>query len=173
MVVKQPFSTDGKLNFFSIATFMTDYENNADAVNITIPVQVLYDLGGGFSLTGGGRINNVVGFSPLTGFQHNYASREILAISSFTYFLNSESDLQLFGLYEFKPGLGSSWSFYSRLQFLYSHNPKEGLHNRSYFYARAGLKKGKLAFGLGMNLDRFGPFKSLNENYGPFVRWDL
>lgn len=172
-VIKKSFKPESKFAFFSIATFMSGYENEPESISIAIPVQIQYELGSGFSAFSGGRINNVVGFSPLVGLQHNIASRELLMISSVNYFVNEDHDLQLFGLYEYKPALANSSQFYTRMQFLYNHNPNEGQHNRSYLYFRLGIKNGKLAYGIGANLDRFGPFKDFIENYGLFMRWDL
>ena len=58
-------------------------------------------------------------------------------------------------------------------QLLYNTSLKEGNHNRSYVYLRAGLKRQSLIFGLGANLDQFGPHKHFEDNYGVFIGYEL
>lgn len=172
MVVKKKFSPESKFGFFSVATYTVAWDDFSD-VNITLPAQVNYSLGKGFALMAGGRINNVVGFDPMAGFQHNYASRQILAVTVASLFLNENSDCEIFGLYEYKPPLSEKWSLYTRLQLLYVYGLDDHQHGRSYLYLRAGVKRGPLAFGLGTNLDQYGPDKVFKDNYGVFVKWDL
>jgi len=172
MVVNKQFAPESRLGFFSVATFSAKY-NDLTNVEITIPAHLYYTFWKGLSVTGGGSVNSVVGFSPYTGFQHIFASRQILAVTVASLYLNTENDFEIFGLYEYKPPINEKWSFYSRLQFIYNTSLKEGNHNRSYLYLRAGVKRESIMFGLGANLDQYGPFKTFEDNYGLFVRYNL
>jgi len=172
MVVKKKFAPESRFGFFSVATYTVPWDDFS-RVDITLPVLFTYNLGKGFALTAGGRINNVIGFNPLAGLQHTYASKQILTVTVASLFLNEYSDGEIFGLYEYKPPLNEKWSIYSRLQFLYVHGLEDNQHGRSYLYLRAGVKRNALAFGVGTNLDRYGPDKIFKENYGVFVKWDL
>ena len=96
-----------------------------------------------------------------------------MAVTVLSYFLNGDSDLKLFGLYEYKPPINEKWSAYSRLQFIYNQNLSEGLHNKSYLYLRAGVKRNAMIIGLAANLDQSGPMRVFDENYGVFVRWEF
>ena len=160
------------MGIFTIATYSADYADLSD-VNITMPMHLFYKVWKGFSVTGGSSVNSVIGFSPYAGLQHNYVSRKFLAVTVPSLSLDGESDFKIFGLYEYKPPLNEIWSFYSRLQFIYNTSLKEESHNRSYLYLRAGVKWKSLAFGLGANLDRYGPHKEFQDNYGLFIRYDL
>lgn len=173
MEVIKKFSEQSRFGLLSIATFAADYRNDMRENSLTIPVQVNYTFKKGFGVMAGVENNDAVGFSPILGPQHVYASRTFLAVTVASYFLNGNNDLGLFGLYEYRPPIGKGWSLYSRLQFIYNQNLSEGQHNRSFVYLRGGVKKDQLIFGLGANLDQYGPEKSVGENYGLFVRWEF
>lgn len=172
MVVAKQFAPESRLGFFTVATFSAEYNDLSD-VDITIPAHLFYTFWKGFSVIGGGSANSVAGFAPYTGFQHTFASRQILAVTEASFYLNSENDFKIFGIYEFKPPINEKWSFYTRLQFIYNTSLKEGTHNRSFLYLRAGVQRESIMFGLGANLDQYGPFKSFEDNYGVFVRYNL
>jgi len=172
MVVVKNFSPESKFGFFSVATFKVPWEDLSQ-VDITLPVQVNYTFWKGFGAVAGGRINNIIGFDPMVGLQHKYASKKVLAVTVASFFLNENNDAELFGLYEYKPPINEKWSFYSRLQFIYVYGLGDNQHGRSYLYLRAGVKRNALAFGLGTNLDRYGENKIFKDNYGVFVKWDF
>jgi len=171
--VKKAFSPGSRFGFFSLATYTTDYKNKLSANRMLIEAQFSYTIKGGFGVMTGTDMNAVTGFSVIVGPQHTFASRKILAVTIASFFLNEKRDVKLFGLYEYKPSIGRRWILYNRLQFIYNHSMKEGIHNRSYLYLRSGLKIDALVFGLGANLDQFGPKKIFEDNYGVFVRWEF
>lgn len=171
MVVKKKFSPESKFGFLSVSSFSADYSNTMEDLDIAVPVLVNYNVYKGFSVVGGLTLNNKVGFSPVVGAQHSYASKDWVAVTIATYFLNAKRNVELFGIYEFKPSINSKLGLYTRLQFLYVHGTRENLHARSFLQLRAGLKMKALNFGLGTNLDQYGPEKDLKPNYGVFVGW--
>jgi hypothetical protein len=172
-VVKRKFAPNSSFSYFSLGSYTAAYTNELSDNNLILINQVSYNIGKGFGIMAGGEINSKVGFSPIFGPQHNYTSENFLAVTILSIFVNSDKDLKLFGLYEYKPKINTKLSFYSRLQFVYNQNLNEGLHNRSYVYLRAGLKIADVIFGLAANLDQFGPAKAFKENYGLFVRYEL
>ncbi|WP_291784290.1 hypothetical protein [Cecembia sp.] len=171
MVVKKKFTPDSKFGFLSVATFSTGYNNELSALELVIPVLINYNFYKDFSIVAGTTINNIVGFAPLAGIQHSFANKEWVAVSIASLFLNSSKSIELFGIYEYKPKINSKLDLYSRLQYLYVQNTAERFHARSYLQLRAGLKKGALNFGLGGNLDQYGPERIFKPNYGVFVGW--
>jgi hypothetical protein len=60
-----------------------------------------------------------------------------------------------------------------QVQFIYNTSLGEGMHNRSFLYLHAGVKHNALSFGPGANLDRYGPNKTFEPIYGPFIGWEL
>jgi hypothetical protein len=174
-ILKRNFTPTSKFSFLAISVFSENYDQEEELGNsIVLPFQVNYALGKkGFAVALGGEANSIAGFSTTVGLEHAFANRKILAITLLNYFLNEEHDIKLFGLYEYRPALNETWSFYSRLQFMYNHSSSENLHNRSFLYTRAGLKKGPLSFGLGANWDRYGPQRTTKTNFGLFTKWDF
>jgi hypothetical protein len=173
LVVKKPFTPTSKFSFFTVASYTADYKNELSENNIVIPVQLSYDLGKGFGIMGGTIINSNSGFSGMVGPQFNYSSKEFLAITVLSLFLNEDNDFRLFGLYEYKPAFNENWGLYTRVQFVVNQSLKLGINNQRYLYLRAGLKNKQLIFGIAANLEQSGPLLEMGENYGLFLRWEF
>ena len=171
IIVKRDFTPTSKFSFFGLTTYTASYDNEQDDNHLVIVNQISYSVGNGFGVMAGMDMNSKVGFSPVIGPEHAYVSRKFLAVTIVSYFLNGNHDISLFGLYEYKPPINDHLSVYTRLQILYNQNLGEGEHNRSFVYLRAGLKRNRFSFGLGANLDQFGPIKIFKDNYGGFLGW--
>ncbi len=171
MVVKKKFTPESKFGFLSVATFTSNYSNDLNDMDLVMPVLVSYNFYKDFGLVAGTTINNKVGFSPLAGLQHSFANREWVAVSIASFFLNSSQNIELFGIYEYKPQLTESLNLYTRFQYMYVHGIASNTHARSFLQLRAGLKKNAFSFGLGANLDQYGPEKLFKTNYGLFIGW--
>jgi len=171
IVVKKKFAPESKFGFLSVSTFAASYDNEKEELDMAIPLLINYNFYKGFGLVGGISLNNSVGFSPLLGAQHSFSNKEWVAVTVASFFLHSKRNVELFGIYEYKPSLSPKTNLYTRVQFLYIHSTRENLHARSFLQLRAGLKKNALNFGLGANLDQYGPEKSFKPNYGVFVGW--
>jgi len=172
-VVKRKFEPQSKFAYFSLGAYTADYDNELSENSLVMINQISYDIGKGFGIMTGAEINSEAGFSAVVGPQHNFSSENFLAVTILSFFINTDNDVRLFGLYEFKPKIGNKLRLYNRVQFIYNQNLREGLHNRSYLYLRTGLKINSLIFGLAANLDQFGPARVFKENYGLFVRYEL
>ena len=173
LVLNRDFSPNSKFSLFSLTTYTSVYNNEEEENDLAIINQITYKLGKGFGLMGGVNMNSAVGLTPVIGPKHVYVSSKFLAVSIFSYSVDGKHDMSLFGLYEFTPSINEKMALYTRLQFLYDYNISESHHNRSFMYLRIGLKRNKLNFGLGANLDQFGPYKDFIENYGAFVGWNF
>ncbi len=175
LIVKKKFAPESKFDLLVISVFSENWDkNDAMGNSVVIPFQFNYNIGKkGFAIAAGGEGNSVVGFSPLVGVEHSFANRKVLAITVLNYLINENQDLKLFGLYEYKPPINETWSWYSRIQFVYNHSFAENSHNRSFLYLRAGVKKGPLGFGIGANWDQYGPNRITKDNFGVFTRWEF
>jgi hypothetical protein len=171
LVVKRSFFPESKFGFLSISSFATGYNNDLEDVDMAIPVLTTYSITKGFGLVGGITINNKTGYTPLLGAQHSFVNKEWVAVTIASVFLNTSKNLELFGIYEYKPSITPKLNLYNRIQFLYIHNPMENSHARSFLQLRTGLKIQALNFGLGANLDQYGPAKTFKPNYGIFAGW--
>lgn len=171
MVVKKKFTPQSKFGFLSVATFSSSYDNQMDDLDLVMPVLINYNFYKGFGLVAGTTVNNVVGLSPVVGVQHSVANREWVAVTIASLFVNSSKNAELFGIYEYKPAVSPKTNLYTRLQFMYVHGTLQNHHARSFLQLRTGLKINDLIFGLGANLDQYGPSKTFKPNYGLFVGW--
>ncbi len=172
MVMKKHFTPESKFGLFTVTQFFTTYENNSDNNQLNVPVQIDYDFLKTFSIFGGVRVNSDVGITPIFGPKHTYGSQKWLTITQVAYY-TSDKDLQMLGIYEYKPPVNEKLSLYFRIQAMYIRSLDTSAHGRSYLYARIGLKSGRWYYGLGANLDRFGPTKRTVENFGPTLRYDF
>lgn len=173
MVMKRPLIPKKRLEIFALATYSATYDRQVDDNRLIAITQLSYQLGKGFGAMVGTDINSFSGFSPVVGPRHSFATKDILAVTVLSYFVNGVSDLKLFGMYEYKPKINERWTFYSRAQFIYNYGIEASEHNVSYIYLRAGLKRNAFIFGLGTNLDWAGPSKAFSQNHGAFVRWEF
>ncbi len=171
LVLNRDFSDNSKFSLFSVATFTSVYNKEEKENDLAIINQISYDLGKGFGVMGGVNVNSAVGLTPVIGPRHVYVSPKFLAVSIFSYSVDGKHDMGLFGIYEFTPPVHEKVFLYTRLQVLFNHSIGESHHNRSFMYLRIGLKRSKLNFGFGANLDQYGPDKDFIDSYGAFVGW--
>jgi hypothetical protein len=171
IVVKKKFSPESRFGFLTVSTFSTNYDNESKDLDLVMPVLINFNIYKGFGLVGGTTINNRVGFSPLVGGQHSFANKDWVSVTIASFFLNASRNVELFGIYEYKPKISPAINLYTRLQLMYIHNTAQNHHARSFLQLRAGLKRDALNFGLGANLDQYGPEKDFKPNYGVFVGW--
>jgi len=173
MVLNKSFSQKSKFGFLSVSTFAVDYKNDKAENDYMTPAFLSYKLGGGFGLTSGVAVNSNWGFRPFTGLQYVFANRKILALIVPGFYLKESHNFETLALIEFKPKFNNEWALYSRLQVLVSQNMEYDNHDRSYVYGRLGVSYKSVGFGLGTNLDWYGPAKISKENYGIFVRYEF
>jgi hypothetical protein len=171
MVVKKKFTPESRFGFLSVSSIAASYDNDKEDLDFATPVLVNYNIYKGFGIVGGLSINNAVGFAPLLGAQHSFANKEWVAVTIVSAFLHSKRNVEYFGIYEYKPALTEKTNLYTRVQMLYIHGTRDNLHARSFLQLRAGLKKDAFNFGVGGNLDQYGPEKTFKPNYGVFVGW--
>ncbi|MCC5937935.1 MAG: hypothetical protein JJU34_11705 [Lunatimonas sp.] len=171
MVVNKKFTPTSRFGLLSVSSFSAKYTNESVDLDMVAPVLLNYSLKKGIALVGGSTVNNEIGFSPVVGAQHSFANKDWLAVSILTFFLNKSQNAELFGIYEYKPSLTPEIGLYTRLQFMYVHGIANGDHARSFLQLRTGVKRQALTFGLGANLDQYGPSRQFKPNYGLFVGW--
>lgn len=171
MVVKRKFTSESKFGFLSVSTLSTSYDNDLEDLDMAIPVLISYNIYKGLGVVGGATVNNRVGNSPLLGAQHSFSNKKWVSVTIASLFLNSTRNIELFGIYEYKPSITPRVNLYTRMQFLYIHNTSGNFHARSFLQLRTGFKMNALNFGLGANLDQYGPEKTFKPNYGAFIGW--
>ena len=102
VMVNKSFTPESRFGFFSVASYSTPYDDFSE-VSISMPMHIYYIFWKRFSVIGGASVSSGSGFSPTTGFSHNYVSQKFLTITKASFNLNSSNDFILFGIYEYKP----------------------------------------------------------------------
>ena len=169
-IINKKMKSVPRLGFFGVTNLVAEWDDRyvEDLMtqgNLTFQIVKGLDLMGGFHLT------NANGFCPTLGLIYTFSK------PNFTMVLNPRFDVlkngvfETFGMLEFRPKINEKFKFYGRLQGVYGEylvSPKT-LHARSYFVARAGLTYSEFNFGLGTNLDWYGPAKKNINSFGAFL----
>lgn len=161
-----------KLGFFSVTSLISDWETT-DLTDFMNQSAITYSLLSNFKILGGYHYTENTGFRPSAGFQYSFASEDWLVILYPRVDLSTNSNQENYVAINYTPKINDKFNLYTRLQGLYTFQLKNGKHQRSYVLARVGLTSGDYTFGIGGNLDYFGPNSDKVENIGIFGAVDL
>lgn len=170
MIMNRPIDKRRKFSFFNVTVGAADYQNTPAETDMVINNALLYNLGGHFNASVGLQWNYKVGLVPSIGIQYSKAGPDYLIVIFPSYNLMPNAGLETVAITEIKPKLSEKTRLYTRLQGLYVQNIKSGAHARSGFSLRAGVSIGKCSFGIGTNLDYYGPMKNEKINTGVFTQ---
>ncbi len=170
LLINKAFAPQSRLGFFSVSTFAADYRNKPSGNEYLSPVQLTYRLVKGLTVNAGATVNSEWGFRPSAGLQYTFTSPTLLALLAPGFLLAETHNFETLALLEYRPVLCEKVRFYSRLQGFYSLNRQTDAHDRSYANFRLGISQRTVSYGLGANLDRYGPLKLYKGNFGVFVR---
>lgn len=173
MIVAKKFAPESRYGFFSVNNFFGDYSRANPQNELLSQAFATADIAYGISLLGGVSINNFTGWGPTAGLQYLFVNKNLLAIILPRYELGQEAHVEVFGLLEYRPRLTETWGIYSRVQAMYNQNVSTSAHDRSFVWLRAGVSYKNLQFGLGANLDYFGPEIKNQYSVGGFIRTEL
>lgn len=115
-------------------------------------------------------MNHKTGLRKIVGFQYTYANPTWLVVSVPSYDLTDEHNAELMNLVEYKPKISKKLGLYNRIQTLYVHITKLNQHERSSIFTRLGLSRNNFQFGVGFNVDWYGPHKVSGLNPCVFGR---
>jgi hypothetical protein len=166
-VVIKPFTVNSKFSILSFVETVNSYDNkeaqNFDLDNIT---QVNYDLYRGFGPSLGLTTNNLQVFAPNAGLNYILLRPILMFLVNPTVALTTGHDLSCIAILEYRPPIKKKLSLYTRLQAYYSYNLDNHYHERSFLTARLGLSYDRFTYGIGANIDRYGPTIIQKKNYG-------
>lgn len=157
-----------QLGFFSVTDFNSDWGNDqlGDLMimgKATVDLYKGLKVGAGFQITPGG-------IRPSAALIYTYANPDWLIIAMPRADLSANANLEGLGIVEYKPALSDKLRLYTRLQGTYVHAAAADLHTRSYIRSRAGLTYKEFTFGLGANVEYYGPTKHKETNIGGFLQ---
>lgn len=157
-----------QIGFFSVTDFNSDWGNDqlSDLMIIGKATVDLYKglkFGAGFQSTPGG-------IRPSAALIYTYADPDWLIIAMPRADLSANANLEGLGIVEYKPALSDKWRLYTRLQGTYVHAAAADLHTRSYIRSRVGLTYKEFTFGVGANVEYYGPTRHKETNIGGFLQ---
>lgn len=169
MIIDKKIKSLPQVGFFSVTDLNTDWgERNLN--DVMTQANLTLDLVKGLRLNAGFHYTPVTGIRPSAGLIYSFVNEKWLIIASPRIDLQQNPNIEGIVLAEFKPKINENWSIYTRVQGLYSHMTEISDHRRSYIRARAGLSYKEIAFGVGANIEYYGPLKHNENNIGVFTK---
>ena len=172
MIIDKKFQSIPRLGFFSVTNLVGEWDNNRIEDYMT-QANLTFEFAKGFKLTGGFHVTPVTGIRPTAGVMYTYANPDWLVVVNSRTDLSQDINVEGLVLVEYKPKINDTWRFYSRVQGLYEYNTVIEKHYRSYVVARAGVSIKEFTFGVGANIDYYGPAKHNENNVGGFLSFQL
>ncbi|MGG9963187.1 hypothetical protein [Ferruginibacter sp. SUN106] len=177
LIVSKQFSPKSRFGFFNVTNFTGDYKTTNQTSDFFSQSLLTAEIWKGISLTAGlsaiGSSNTSTTVRPTAGLQYLFANRDFVVVILPRFDLTQTYNFETFAVFEYKPMLSKNWGIYSRLQGLYNYNTKLKFHEISSIYLRVGLSYKNVQFGLGSNLDFYGPDYNSTSNFGLFIKTDL
>lgn len=167
-IIDKKFTSAPKFGFFSVTNLVGEWDTNKVDDYMT-QASLTYDLFKGVKFTGGFHTSSATGIRPTVGVMYNYGSPDWLIVVYPRVDLSKDSNVEGLVLAEYKPKINDNWRFYSRIQGLYAYTMNIEKHSRSYIQARAGLSYKEFTFGIGTNIDYYGPTKHNENSFGGFL----
>ncbi|ASZ11830.1 hypothetical protein KTO58_15735 [Chitinophaga pendula] len=161
----------GRFGWMHIANVLRVYDTKVYGNELMNQGYVTYGMSRSFTLLLGAHYTNV------TDLRGSVAVQFAQQRGDWFYVLMPRADVmlngswELFTLVEYRPSVGARAKLYTRLQTMTNAGPYH--HNRGYQYLRVGVDLKGVQFGIGMNLDEYGPSATIQPNAGLFLRKEL
>lgn len=172
MLVSKKTQSFPRLGFFSATSLTTDWDTDALA-DFMHQGALTFELTRGLDLMGGYHYVSVAGIHGSAGLMGTIAAKNALIVLVPRFDLSKNHSIEGFISAEYMPEINRNIKLYTRFQGLYNVLTKNGDHQRSYAWFRAGITVDDFTFGAGVNLDYYGPFKTNINNTGLFVAVNL
>ncbi len=173
--VGKTFPGSERLGWLNIASVLVRYDRRTDEQTtdrrdeIMNQTYLVYRPWKNLAVLGGGFYTDATRFRLSAALHWTFSHKTFNALLAPRADLVKKGSLELFGLFEYKPGLGPGpWYGYTRLQFMTNHG-RMG-HSRSYEQFRIGAGIHDTQFGVGMTLDQYGRDPASQFNAGVFIR---
>lgn len=172
MIIDKKFKSIPKLGVFSVTSLVGEWDD--DKINDYMTQSSLtYEIVKGLKLAGGFHVTPVKGMRPIAGLIYTKANPNWLFVVNFRIDFSKDTNVEGMFLVEYKPKINDKWRFYSRAQALYEYSTVIDMQTRSYVMTRAGLSYKEITFGIGTNVDYYGPEKHNENSIGGFLSFLL
>ncbi|MCL9770204.1 hypothetical protein NAT47_07225 [Flavobacterium sp. HXWNR69] len=169
MIIDKQIKSIPQLGFFSVTDINSDWSEQNLQDHMT-QASLTYKVFNGLKVAAGFHNTPVTGIRPSASLIYTFKNNNWLIIAVPRVDLSKDANLEGLALIEYKPKINDKWNLYTRLQGVYTHTMSLDLHARSYFRARLGLSYKEFAFGVGSNVEYYGPLKHNENNVGGFVQ---
>lgn len=166
------FQSIPKLGFFAVANVFKEWDES-DITDLMNQAALTYEFAPGFNLALGYQYTPFTSIRASASVSYVYASDQWLVVLAPRIDLSKDATYEMYTNVIYHPRLNENLNLYTRLSAMYNMTVKGGEHQRSYAWLRAGLEYKEFAFGLGANIDFFGPEKENINNFGVFIGIDL
>ncbi len=160
------------IGFYNISSITTDWETST-LIDLMLQGGITYRLMNGINVFGGYHYVPVNGVHGSAGLQFTWAMNDLFVAITPRFDLYKNHAAELFLMTTYTPNIKNDLNFYSRFQGLYAALTKDGSHERSYAWFRVGMSYKDITFGLGANLDYYGPMETNINNFGVFTAFNL
>lgn len=172
MIIDKKFNSIPKLGVFSVTSLVGEWDD--DKINDYMTQSSLtYEIVKGLKLAGGFHVTPVKGMRPIAGLIYTKANPNWLFVVNSRIDFSKDTNVEGMFLVEYKPKINDKWRFYSRAQALYEYSTVIDMQTRSYVMTRAGLSYKEITFGIGTNVDYYGPEKHNENSIGGFLSFLL
>lgn len=168
MIIDKKIKSVPKLGFFSVTSLVGEW--GEDKVNdYMTQASLTYEIVKGLKFATGFHVTPVKGMRPIAGLIYSKATPDWLVVANSRIDFSRDTNIEGMFLVEYKPKISNNWRLYSRIQALYEYSSIIHMQTRSYLMARAGVSYKEITFGLGTNIDYYGPEKFNENSYGIFI----
>lgn len=172
MIIDKKINSIPKLGFFSVTSLVGEWDN--DQINdYMTQASLTYEIVKGLKVAGGFHVTPVKGMRPIAGLIYSKANPTWLFVANSRIDFSKDTNIEGMFLVEYKPKINDNWRFYSRIQALYEYSTVIDMQTRSYVMGRAGLSYKEITFGVGTNIDYYGPEKHNENSIGGFLSFLL
>lgn len=168
--IARKFTEKSRFGFQVLSNMAADYGNdktNNESMNVAL---LNFEVLKGLNVVAGAALHSAWGFRPFSGLQYQLSAGNFSATATSGFYLTESHNFENKGFIEYRPRLSENWSLLTRAEGQYNISMESERHDRSRIYARLGLTRKTIGFGLAANWDWYGPLKSSKENFGIFVR---
>lgn len=172
LMINKKFKSLPRFGFFSVNNVISDWDRQKPN-DFMHQAALTFELIDGLDMVSGYHYTDATGFRGSAALMYTIKKKDWLTVLAPRIDLSNDANYEIFGFVEYTPKISPIFDLYTRLQGLYVMSVKESKQQRSYIWLRAGLTYKEFSFGLGANIDFFGPEKTNINNFGIFLSADL
>lgn len=171
MTIDKKLQSIPKLGFFAVTNLQAEWDTSK-IEDYMVQGHLTYEILNGVNLEAG-FIMTIDGIRPSTGIIFSHAVKDWFLVFNPRMDIHSKPNLDLQTIAIYTPKINETFDFYGYYEGMYIENVGYGEHTVSYLMLRAGLTYKDISFGVGSNINWYGPDKHNEFNVGPFLVMNL